>query len=125
MAQADTRIAEFELASKIAGACMDAKGIDLTVLDVSEQSDIAKFFLIVSGRSDRQAQGIANRVVQILSERGLSPESIEGYEEGHWILLDCKNVVVHVFYEPVRERYDLEGLWMKAKKLDTTQLLAA
>ena len=125
MAQADTRIAEFELASKIAGACMDAKGIDLTVLDVSEQSDIAKFFLIVSGRSDRQAQGIANRVVQILNERGLSPESIEGYEEGHWILLDCEDVVVHVFYEPVRERYDLEGLWMKAKKLDTTQLLAA
>ena len=125
MAQADTRIAEFELAGKIAGACMDAKGIDLTVLDVSEQSDIAKFFLIVSGRSDRQAQGIANRVVQVLSERGLSPESVEGYEEGHWILLDCEDVVVHVFYEPVRERYDLEGLWMKAKKLDATQLLAA
>jgi len=102
----------------IVNACHDAKGREVTVLDVSEVFDLADYFVIVSGRSDRQVQGICNRIMGSLGDRRIEPISIEGFDDGHWVLLDFEDVIVHVFYEPVRGRYDLEGLWIRANKLD-------
>jgi ribosome-associated protein len=48
---------------------------------------------------------------------------VEGQKEGHWILLDYGHVIIHVFYEPVRSFYDLEGLWIDAKRIDTKNIL--
>ncbi|MGD2150772.1 MAG: RsfS/YbeB/iojap family protein, partial [Desulfobacterales bacterium] len=53
---------------------------------------------------------------------GIRPLSVEGQKEGHWILLDYGHVIIHVFYEPVRSFYDLEGLWIDAKRIDTRTL---
>jgi ribosome-associated protein len=106
------------LAREIVEACGDAKGQDITVLDVSSIFDLASYFVVVSGRSDRQVQGIVNRVDERLSQSGVHPISREGYEEGHWALVDYGDVVMHVFYEPVREHYDIEGLWSRARKID-------
>ena len=106
-----------QTAQKIVGACADAKGKDITVLNVSKIFDLADCFVIVSGRSDRQVQGIANKIVEKLGEAGMRPLAVEGLEKGHWVLMDFGDVVAHVFYEPMRRHYDLEGLWIRAEKL--------
>ena len=106
------------VAQGIVQACEDVKGKDIVVLDVASISDVADFFIVVSGRSDRQVQGITNRVMEQLARTGVRPLSVEGYEDGQWVLIDCGEVVVHVFYEPVREIYDLESLWMRARRLE-------
>ena len=106
-----------EIVRKAVEACLEAKGELIRVLDVSRVFDLADYFLIVSGRSDRQVQGISNRIAATLEEYGRKPESIEGYDEGHWILMDFGELIVHVFYESTRTLYDLDGLWVKAKEI--------
>ena len=102
----------------IIDACSEAKGRDISVLRVSQVFDLADYFVIDSGRSDRQVQGISNRVLESLEKIGVKPNSMEGFEEGQWVLLDIGDVIVHVFYEPLRRHYDIESLWRRAKKLE-------
>ena len=102
---------------RVVTACEEVKGQNLSILDVHSISDFADYFVVVTGRSDRQVQGITNRVIEELCRAGAKPHSVEGYEDGQWVLVDCGDVVVHVFYEPVREFYDIESLWMRAKRL--------
>ncbi len=106
-----------ETAYAIVSACTEANGIDTTILDVSKVFDLSDYFIVVSGRSDRQVQGIANRILATMNERGLKPLTVEGVEQGHWVLMDWGDVVVHIFYEPLREHYDVEGLWIRAEKI--------
>ena len=103
---------------KAVNACHEAKAKDPVALHVKQSSDIADYFLVVSGRSDRHVQGIANRILDELGKNGLEPYSIEGFETGHWILLDYDDLIIHVFYEPNRAKYDLEGLWSSVQKID-------
>lgn len=110
-----------QITKRIVDACEDVKGQEVVVLDVASISDFADYFIIASGRSDRQVQGITNRVIEKLAELGIRPISVEGYEDGQWVLIDCGDVVAHVFYEPVRSVYDLESLWMRARKLDVVR----
>jgi ribosome-associated protein len=112
----------FEVLKRVVGACEDVKGKDVAVLDVHSISDFSDYFVVVSGRSDRQVQGITNRVVEQLAELGVYPSSVEGYDDAQWVLIDCGDVVVHVFYEPMREHYDIESLWIRGHKM---QLSAA
>lgn len=105
------------LTAEVAQACLDAKGMDIAVLDVSSICELADYFVVVSGRSDRHVQGIVNRILENLELRGMSVDSVEGYEAGHWVILDFCDVVVHVFYQHTRDTYDLESLWVKAKRL--------
>jgi ribosome-associated protein len=113
-----SRDESLSVAKQIVEACEDVKGGEVVVLDVASISDFADYFIVASGRSDRQVQGITNRVIEELSKHGVRPLSVEGYEDGQWVLIDCGDVVAHIFYEPVRSEYDLEGLWMRARKLD-------
>jgi ribosome-associated protein len=106
------------LAKRIVEACEEVKGNEVVVLDVASVADFADYFIVASGRSDRQVQGITNRVIEELANLGIRPLSVEGYEEGQWVLIDCGDVVAHVFYEPVRSTYDIESLWMRARRLD-------
>ena len=106
------------LAKRIVEACEEVKGNEVVVLDVASVADFADYFIVASGRSDRQVQGITNRVIEELAKLGIRPLSVEGYEEGQWVLIDCGDVVAHVFYEPVRSTYDIESLWMRARRLD-------
>ncbi|MDZ4785658.1 MAG: ribosome silencing factor [bacterium] len=107
-----------EVVVEAVNACSDAKAKDPLALNVKYVTDIAEYFIVMSGRSDRHAQGIANKVIDQMAKLGFEPDSIEGFETGHWILLDFDEIVVHVFYEPIRAKYDLEGLWSQAKILD-------
>jgi len=81
------------------------------VLDVGEFTSIADYFIVCSGRSDRQVQSIAQGLEKDAGDEGVKPYAVEGTQRGHWVLMDFSDVIVHIFYEPVREFYDLDGLW--------------
>ena len=97
---------------------LEKKARDLVVLEVRELTSIADYFIICSGSSDRQVQSIAQGIEEKLSEAGHSALSVEGANRGHWVLMDFSDVIVHIFYEPVREFYDLEGLWGHAPRVE-------
>jgi ribosome-associated protein len=97
-------------------AALDKKACDLVVLEVSEFTSIADYFIVCSGRSDRQVQSIAQGLEDAGSEAGVKPFAVEGTQRGHWVLMDFSDVIVHIFYEPVRQFYDLDGLWGHAPR---------
>ena len=102
---------------------LDRKAYDLVVLDTAARSSIADYFVICSGRSDTQVQAIADAVRARLESLGVRPLAVEGYDRGQWVLLDFGDVVVHVFYVPVRSFYDLERLWVRAPRAELPEPL--
>lgn len=92
------------------------KAGNVTVLDLNGLTDIADFFVIADGTSERQVRTIAETVEQGMKDRGYRPVAVEGMDEGRWIIIDYGDVVAHIFLEPLRELYDLESLWIEAKK---------
>jgi ribosome-associated protein len=106
-------------------AALGKKAIGLVILDVRELTSIADVFIVCSGNSNRQVSAIAEYIQVDLKKQGIKPLSVEGIKEGHWVLLDYGHVIIHVFYEPVRNFYDLEGLWVDAEKIKTPSLITA
>lgn len=106
-------------------AALGRKALGLVVLDVRELTSVADAFIICSGRSNRQVTAIAEFIITELKKAGIKPLSVEGKKEGHWVLLDYGHVIIHVFYESVRNFYDLEGLWVDAKRIKTKSLIEA
>jgi ribosome-associated protein len=101
-----------------AAAALDKKGENPVLLDVAELAGYADYFLLVSGRSTRQASAVGENVAQVLKKAGRPALGVEGLKEGTWILLDFGEVVVHVFHQPVREFYDLDSLWGDAPRVE-------
>lgn len=99
-------------------AALGKKAIEPVMLEVSELCGYTDYLLIVSGRSDRQVDAITDGIREALAKQGVRPLGVEGIGSGQWALLDFGDVVVHVFHHPVRERYDLEGLWIDAKRVE-------
>jgi ribosome-associated protein len=99
-------------------AALEKKACDLVALKVRELTSIADYFIICSGRSDRQVQSIAQGIEESSGQAGISSLSIEGAGRGHWVLMDFADVIVHIFYEPVRQFYDLDGLWSEAPRVE-------
>ena len=106
-------------------AALGRKAFDLVVLDVRTLTSVADAFIICSGRSNRQVTAIAEFIQTELKKGGKKPLNVEGKKEGLWVLLDYGHVIIHVFYESVRHFYDLEGLWMDAKRIKTKSLIEA
>ena len=103
-------------------AVLGKKAINVVALDVAELTSYADVFIICSGRSNRQVSAIAEFIQTDLKKHKIKPLSVEGTRDGHWVLLDYGHVIIHVFYEPVRQFYDLEGLWVDAKRIMTPAL---
>jgi ribosome-associated protein len=99
-------------------AVLRMKALNVVVLDLHGLASFADTFILCSGRSHRQVSAIAESVQQDLKAKGIKPLGIEGLREGHWVLMDYGDVLIHVFYEPVRIFYDLEGLWSDAKRVE-------
>lgn len=97
---------------------LEKKARDLVVMEVRRLTSIADYFIICSGSSDRQVRSIAQGIEENVGGAGFSPLSVEGAQRGHWVLMDFSDVIVHIFYEPVREFYDLEGLWGQAPRVE-------
>ena len=106
-------------------AILGRKASNVVVLDVADLVSYADVFIICSGRSNRQVSAIADYIKMDLKKHEIKPLSVEGTKDGHWVLMDYGHVIIHVFYEPVREFYDLEGLWGDAKRIITPSLIKA
>jgi ribosome-associated protein len=107
-----------EKAFLCARAALDHKAIDLAILEVKNLSSFTDYFVISSGNSDRQVQAIASHIEEKLGKQGLHPLGIEGKREGRWVLLDYGDVIIHIFYHPIRDFYDLERLWSDAPRVE-------
>jgi len=97
---------------------LEKKAYDLVLMEVGRLTSLADYFLVCTGRSDTQVQAITHGVEDNLARAGARPLSIEGYARGQWTVLDYGDVVIHVFYEPVREFYDLDRLWARAPRVE-------
>lgn len=98
-----------------ASYALDKKALRVRVLNVRGLSSLTDYLVIASGQSDRQVQAIAESVrVGLKLHHDTAPLAMEGANEGRWVLLDYGDVMVHVFHEPVRDYYDLDGLWREA-----------
>jgi len=84
----------------------------------SREKSRLDYFIICSGQSSRHVQGIASFIEESLAKEGIYPLGIEGFTQGSWILMDYNEVIIHIFYKPIREFYDLEGLWSSAKRIE-------
>ena len=104
-----------EMANEIAALAADRKALEIVQLDLREMIGYTDYFVICTGRSDRQAKAIHDAIhAGMKQEHGLLPRRVEGLSEAHWILMDYLDVVVHVFTPETREYYRLEQLWGEA-----------
>jgi ribosome-associated protein len=101
-----------------AKAALEKKAFNVTILELTKASSVTDYFLICSGRSDRQVQAIAESIEEKMGEKGVRPLGEEGMREGRWVLMDYDDVVIHIFYDQLRRHYDLEGLWIEAPRID-------
>jgi ribosome-associated protein len=99
-------------------AALEKKAKRIVLLNVSKISSISDYFLICSGSSDRQVQAIAAFIEEELKKAGKRPIGIEGERIGKWVLMDYGDIVIHIFYDPVRDFYDLERLWTDVPRLE-------
>jgi ribosome-associated protein len=96
---------------------LDKKALEPILLDVRDLCSFCNYQLVLSGRSDRQVDAIADGISAGLKQEGLRPIGSEGARTGQWALLDYGDFVVHVFLHSAREHYDLEGLWSDAPRI--------
>ncbi len=111
-----------ELVDKIVAALDSKKGIDIEVIDVASKTTLADYFIIVTGNSTTQIKALTDEVeYQVKTEWGLYPDHIEGRSGDHWMLIDYKDVVVHVFHPEERANYNLEKLWQAKRPTDSEE----
>ena len=103
-------------------AMEDKKALDLVVLDLRETEAFTDFFVVASGQSNRQVKAITDAIDLSLKKTGLRPTHMEGYDHAEWVLMDCFDMIVHIFTERTREHYDLERLWGSAKRIAVQEL---
>ncbi|HEY4743207.1 MAG TPA: ribosome silencing factor [Desulfuromonadaceae bacterium] len=113
-----------ERARRCAELAFDKKAFDIRVLDISRVSSIADYLVIISGGSDKQNQAIADNIRTGLKKYGKVLD-IEGASEGKWIVIDYGDVLVHIFHDPLRSYYDLDGLWDMAPELELPEDIRA
>jgi len=108
-----------------AEAADSKKAEGIVVLDVQPFSSVADQFLICSGASDRQVRAIADAIAEELAQHGEKLLAIEGYQKGTWVLIDCADLIVHVFDDDTRRFYGLERLWYRAPHVEVPGVVFA
>jgi len=99
------------------------KGEDIVILEMDKSSGaFTDYFVVCSGTNPRQIQAIADDVEKQMADAGQRPNSVEGYTQAEWVLLDYVDFVLHIFSERARKFYDLERLWKSARKLSPADL---
>lgn len=95
---------------------LDKKAKDVLVVELAGLTDIADFFVLASGTSERHVRTVVEGIETGMKEKAILPLATEGYDDGRWVIMDYGDVIVHVFLEELRELYDLEDLWIEARK---------
>lgn len=107
-----------EIAKACAQVALDTKAENLVILDVTGLTSFTDYFVIMSGRSTRHVQGLAEAIEGEFRSKRIKTSNAEGLQEGMWVLLDFDDVIVHIFYHEQRDFYNLEGLWHQAKRIE-------
>lgn len=119
-------MADLEVSKKMAlmaiEALEDRKGEEIRLIDISEISTLADYFIIASGTNINQVQAMADSVQEKLGRAGHMTKNVEGYESGNWVLLDFGDIIVHVFDRENRLFYDLERIWRDGKSIEKAEL---
>ena len=92
------------------------KGIDIVSIDLIGRSSIADYMVVVSGNTVRQVTAMANNLIKKYKEKGLRLPSPEGMSNGDWVLIDAKDILIHIFRPEVRDFYSLEKMWIKKQE---------
>lgn len=100
-----------EMAKIAINALEEKKANDIKILDISEVSVLADYFIIASGTNRNQVQAMADEVQEMLYKAGYESKQVEGYQTANWILMDYQDIIIHVFDEENRLFYDLERIW--------------
>ena len=103
-------------------ALEDKKAEDITIIDISEVSVLADYFIIEDGSNRNQVQAMADSAEEALGRAGYDAKQIEGYQSANWILMDYKDIIVHVFSKEDRAFYDLERIWRDGKQITKEDL---
>lgn len=111
-----------EMAKIAAAALEDKKAGDLKILDISDVSVLADYFIIASGSNRNQVQAMVDEVEEKLGQAGYTPKQIEGYQTANWILMDYQDLIIHVFDEENRLFYDLERIWRDGNLVEKVDL---
>jgi ribosome-associated protein len=109
------------LTHRIASIAEAFKADDIRILDLRTLTSYTDYFVVCSGRSNRQVQAIADAIHEDLKTDRILPNGIEGHQAGQWILLDYSDVVVHVFHPEAREFYQIEKMWADAPELSLAE----
>ncbi len=108
-----------------AQAGLDKKARGVEIVDVTGKVDYADFLVLMTGHSDRHVTAIAEEVDAMLGKAGFDAISLEGLPSARWVLIDFVDIVVHVFEEDSRALYDLDGLWMDARRVPMPEITEA
>ena len=111
-----------QMAKVAVEALKEKKGYDVKVIDISEISILADYFIIANGSNANQVQAMVDNVEEQMYKAGFDDPKVEGYNNASWILLDYNDVVLHIFDEESRSFYNLERLWRDGKEVDVDTL---
>ncbi len=103
-------------------ALEDKKAVDITIIDISEVTVVADYFIIASGTNRNQVQALADNVEEQLGKAGYPMKQSEGYRTANWILMDYGDIIVHVFDSENRLFYDLERIWRDGRTISKDEL---
>ena len=111
-----------ELTKLAVAALEDRKAEDVTVIDISEISPIADYFIIANGTNQNQLQAMRDAADEALYKAGVKVQQIEGNQSSTWILMDYGDIIIHIFSKEDRLFYDLERTWRDGKAVDVSDL---
>lgn len=106
-----------ERALVVAAAGLEKKALNVEIIDVVGRADYADYLVLMTGTSDRHVASIVQGIEEDARKRGSRAISVEGMPTANWVLIDLADVVVHVFQEEARGLYDIDGLWLDAKRV--------
>ena len=122
MSEANTKEKNRELTRLVIDALEDKKASDIRVIDISDVSVLADYFIIANGTNRNQIQAMSDEVEEKMGRAGYPVKQVEGYNNAAWILLDFGDIIVHLFDQKERLLYDLERIWRDGKQIDASDI---
>ena len=111
-----------EMAKLAVNALEDKKAENIQVIDISSVSVLGDYFIIANGTNRNQIQALSDNVEETLGRAGYNPKQIEGYNTANWVLLDYRDVIIHIFDPDSRSYYDLERIWRDGRLIEKIEL---